>query len=88
MRCGVGRGCTTAGIGCIDCKKIFFDNLMKVLDPIREKRAAMEKDPDYVSGVLETGAARCREIARATIAAATLLDRAKASIKGSGSSLG
>ena len=30
-------GCTTAGIGCIDCKKRFQANLMKVLDPIRER---------------------------------------------------
>ena len=40
------RGCTTAEIGCLDCKRVFFENLMKVLDPIRERREALEKDPE------------------------------------------
>jgi len=63
----IRKGCTTAGIGCIDCKKMLFENLMKVLDPIREKREELAGRPDYVREVLEAGAERCRGIARDTI---------------------
>ena len=63
----VREGCTTAGIGCIDCKKILFDNLNKVLSPIRERRAELESNPGYVIDVLQAGAAKCRDIARETI---------------------
>src|SRR5262249_55421446 len=31
-------GCTTAGIGCIDCKKILNENINNMLAPIRERR--------------------------------------------------
>jgi len=64
----IREGCKTAGIGCIDCKKILFENLEKVLAPIREKRAELDKNTDYVIDVLNAGAAKCREIARETIA--------------------
>jgi tryptophanyl-tRNA synthetase len=63
----VRTGCTTAGIGCIDCKKILFENLEKVLAPIREKRAELDNNKDYVIDVLQAGAARCREIAKETV---------------------
>lgn len=61
------HGCTTAGIGCFDCKKILLDNLMTVLDPIRERRLELDGKPDYVRDVLASGAARCREMAVKTI---------------------
>ena len=63
----VVAGCTGATIGCIDCKKIFFKNLMKVLDPIRERRQALEKDPEYVREALREGARKARTIARETL---------------------
>ena len=63
----VVAGCTGATIGCIDCKKIFFKNLMKVLDPIRERRQALEKDPERVREALREGARKARTIARETL---------------------
>lgn len=63
----VWDGCTTAGIGCIDCKKMLFDNLNAVLTPIREKRQELEKNPDYIIDVLHAGARKCSEIAKETI---------------------
>ena len=32
------RGCRTAGIGCIDCKKVLFENIKNALSPIQDKR--------------------------------------------------
>jgi tryptophanyl-tRNA synthetase len=61
------EGCTEATIGCIDCKKVLFRNLMKVLDPIREKRLALEKDPERVREALREGARKARTAARETL---------------------
>ena len=63
----VVKGCRSAGIGCIDCKKIFFTNLMKVLDPIREKRKELASNPEYVHAALREGAGRARAAARDTL---------------------
>jgi tryptophanyl-tRNA synthetase len=60
-------GCTTAGIGCIDCKKILNENVNALLAPIRERRAALAKRPDDVRDVLRAGAERASAIARQTM---------------------
>jgi tryptophanyl-tRNA synthetase len=61
------NGCTGATIGCIDCKKIFFDRLRRVLDPIRERRRELEGKPDFVRTSLREGAEKARAIARETL---------------------
>ncbi len=60
-------GCTTAGIGCIDCKKILTENVNTLLAPIRERRAALEAEPRRVQAVLNDGAKRASQIARETL---------------------
>jgi tryptophanyl-tRNA synthetase len=60
-------GCTTAGIGCIDCKKILNENVNALLAPIRERRAELAKRPDDVRDVLREGAERASAIARQTM---------------------
>lgn len=64
----VAEGCRTAGIGCIECKQIFFKNMMAVIDPMRERAQQFLAEPEGVWDVLRRGAERCREIAAATIA--------------------
>ena len=59
--------CRTAGIGCVDCKKLFAKNLNAHLEPFRTKRAELESQPDYVQGVLDDGAKRARGIAQKTM---------------------
>ncbi len=61
------KGCTAASIGCIDCKKILFDNLIKVLNPIRERRKYLEGHPEIVREALREGARKARVIARETL---------------------
>ena len=61
--------CRTAGIGCVECKKIFAQNLIEHLAPFRARRAQFAADPDYVWDVLHDGAARASVIAREVIAA-------------------
>jgi tryptophanyl-tRNA synthetase len=63
----VAEGCRTAGIGCIECKKILFDNMMAELAPIRERAQALLAEPERVWSILESGAERCRAIATETM---------------------
>jgi tryptophanyl-tRNA synthetase len=59
--------CRGAGWGCIDCKRVLFESIRRELDPIRERAAALSKQPELVRDVLEQGAARCRAIAAETM---------------------
>lgn len=60
--------CRRAGIGCVDCKKLFAKNLNEHLSPFRARRAELAEDPGYVDQVLRDGALRARSIAANTIA--------------------
>jgi tryptophanyl-tRNA synthetase len=51
----VTKGCRTAGIGCLECKKVMIRHVIADLEPIRERRAALEKRPGYAGEVLEQG---------------------------------
>ena len=59
--------CRRAGIGCVDCKKLFAKNLNTHLEPFRKKREQLAEDPDHVWDVLEDGAARAKKIAERTM---------------------
>ena len=63
----VSRGCRTAGIGCLDCKKIMIKHVVAELAPIYEKRAALEKKPREVNEVLAAGNDVARQKARETM---------------------
>lgn len=55
--------CRRAGIGCVDCKKLFARNLNAHLEPFRERRAEIAQSPDSVWDILHDGAKRARVIA-------------------------
>jgi tryptophanyl-tRNA synthetase len=61
-------GCTTAGIGCIDCKKMLLEGVKADLVRIRARAEALKADPAHVDAVLERGAAEARKVAAATMA--------------------
>jgi len=54
------EGCRTAGIGCIDCKKILNEEMDKVLAPLRDKRHVFDEKPDLVREILTEGSDRAR----------------------------
>ena len=60
--------CRRAGIGCVDCKKIFARNLNANLVPLRERRSDLSQKPDVIWDVLHDGAKRARLIADQTMA--------------------
>ncbi len=59
--------CTTAGWGCIDCKKVLLESMEQELVPIRRRAEALQADPGRVDEVLAAGAAACRTIAGETM---------------------
>jgi tryptophanyl-tRNA synthetase len=59
--------CRRAGIGCVDCKKRFAENLNKTLEPFRARRIEIASQPDQVQRVLDSGAERARVIAEKTM---------------------
>ncbi|MBI4639677.1 MAG: tryptophan--tRNA ligase [Candidatus Tectomicrobia bacterium] len=63
----VNRECRTAGIGCLDCKKILSDNMVEALTPIRAKTGELLNNPSYVQDVLAEGAKRCKTMAEETM---------------------
>ncbi len=60
--------CRRAGIGCVDCKKRFAENLNKELEPFRSRRAEIAHNPDNVWDTLHEGAKHARAIAEQTMA--------------------
>lgn len=63
------EGCTTAGIGCIDCKKVLIENVEKRFGPAREKRAELLARPDELKEVLRDGARKAQAAAEPTVEA-------------------
>ena len=61
--------CRAAGIGCVDCKKLFAANLNSALAPLRERRAELAAQPALVNDILADGAARAQAIANDTLRA-------------------
>jgi tryptophanyl-tRNA synthetase len=63
----VTQGCRTAGIGCLDCKKIMIKHVIAELAPIRARRAELDRRPQVVDEVLDAGNASARAIAQETM---------------------
>jgi tryptophanyl-tRNA synthetase len=63
----VAKGCRTAGIGCLDCKRKLLDNLMKVLDPIQERYSNLAARKGEIRDILDRNAETCREVAGRTM---------------------
>ncbi len=52
--------CRKAGIGCVDCKKILYENLSKGLEPIRVKMEEYLSHRDDLISIIEEGCKRAR----------------------------
>ena len=48
-------GCRSAGIGCLDCKKIMIKHVIDDLAPFRERRSQYESKPHEVEEILHAG---------------------------------
>ena len=63
----VQQGCTTAGIGCIDCKQPIIDTVLKELEPIQERSKEYLDDPKIVQNFINEGVEAARDVAEDTL---------------------
>lgn len=63
----VEKGCKSAGIGCLDCKRSLLEDLNLKLDPIREKSEYYKANPKVVNDIIEQGTQSAKLEAKATL---------------------
>lgn len=63
----VYEGCTTAGIGCLDCKRYIIDAVQAEVQPIREQALQYVADIGEVRNIIDEGRDAAREVARDTL---------------------
>ena len=63
----VQGGCTSARIGCLECKKPLIDAILKEQAPIRERAREYQEDPETVKGIISDGCEAARDEARDTL---------------------
>jgi tryptophanyl-tRNA synthetase len=63
----VQSGCTTAGIGCLECKQPVIESVLAELAPMRERAQAYLDDPTLVKNILADGCDKARKLAGETM---------------------
>ena len=63
----VTKGCRSAGIGCLECKKIMIKHVIADLEPISQRRSELEQRPDDVRAILADGNRRAQRVAAETM---------------------
>ncbi|MHB8414405.1 MAG: tryptophan--tRNA ligase [Acidiferrobacteraceae bacterium] len=67
-RAWVREGCTSAGIGCLECKQPVIESVLQELAPIQERATELERDPDQIRNIVSEGDQRARDLAEETLA--------------------
>jgi tryptophanyl-tRNA synthetase len=63
----VAENCRGAKWGCLDCKRVLADNMIRTLAPIRERALELQGAPTTIEEILADGAASARRIAGETL---------------------
>ncbi len=63
----VREGCSSAGIGCLDCKQPVVDAVLNELRPIQDRIAEYSGDPNRVRNIIAEGSEAARAVALATL---------------------
>ena len=61
------EGCTTAGIGCVDCKRHIIDSILVELKPIQQRAKDYQEDLASVENIINEGCEEARDVARDTM---------------------
>jgi tryptophanyl-tRNA synthetase len=61
------KGCTTAGIGCLDCKQPVIDAIVQEQLPMRARVQKYLDDPQLVRNIVADGCERARKLAEETM---------------------
>jgi tryptophanyl-tRNA synthetase len=68
LQARVDAECRKAQIGCVECKKLMAQNLIKALEPIHDQQAYYRQRPQMVDEIMQAGSAKARQVARQTMA--------------------
>ncbi len=63
----IDHECRTAAIGCVDCKKLMAENLVKWIEPVQARRKEFEAHPKQVWDILDAGGKKAHAAARRTM---------------------
>jgi len=63
----VQKGCTTAGIGCLECKQPVIEAINAELAPMRERAQAFLDDPTLVKNIVADGCEKAKRLAEETM---------------------
>jgi tryptophanyl-tRNA synthetase len=63
----IDRDCRSAAIGCVDCKKIMAEGLVRWIEPIQTRRREWEAHPQKVWDVIGEGSKAAQKTARRTM---------------------
>jgi tryptophanyl-tRNA synthetase len=63
----VTEGCTSAGIGCLDCKKPLIEAVQAERRSMADRAKQYEEQPDLVKAIIAEGSEHARDIARDTL---------------------
>ncbi len=66
-RSWVQQGCTSAGIGCVECKQPVIDAIEQEIQPIRERAKEYLEDESTVQSIIKEGCEEARDVARDTL---------------------
>ncbi len=61
------KGCTTAGIGCLDCKQPVIEGVLDELAPLRERAKLYLEDRTLVRNIIADGCEKARKLAQETM---------------------
>ncbi|PCI67565.1 MAG: tryptophan--tRNA ligase [Gammaproteobacteria bacterium] len=63
----VRQGCTTAGIGCLECKQPLIECVIKETTEFRENAREYEENPELVRNIIAEGSDKARDVAKETM---------------------
>ena len=63
----VDRECRTAGIGCVDCKKMLLQSLVPALEKHRAARAELDRTPGRIEDLVQLGTRKATLVAEETM---------------------
>lgn len=63
----VKDGCTHAKMGCVECKQPVIDAIKIELEPMQERIAKYQSDPELIKQIIYDGSAKARSVAQKTM---------------------
>jgi tryptophanyl-tRNA synthetase len=63
----VNEGCRSASIGCLECKAPLIERIVEEVKGMRKRGQEFEENPELVATLVQQGAEKAREVARATL---------------------